>query len=68
MKNTKLKKIEILIKNPKNSIAITREVFENCWYKIVNNFLIVQTLTLENDSIFKIFNLGDIDSFKTILK
>jgi hypothetical protein len=57
-------KIQILIKDS-NNIGTTKIEFYNCSYKIVSNFFIIIINYDDDSTTNKIFNMNEIDSFKT---
>lgn len=58
-------KIQILLKSSNKDLSLTRIEYEQCSYQIVNNYFIIKTKSDESSSFHKIFNMNELDSFKT---
>ena len=57
--------IQILLKSTNNDLRLTNIRYEDCSYQIVSNYFILKTKNDENSTTHKIFNMNELDSFKT---
>jgi hypothetical protein len=58
-------KLQILLKSSNKDLSLTRIEYEQCSYQIVNNYFIIKIKNDESSSFYKIFNMNELDSFKT---
>jgi hypothetical protein len=64
-KKVTYEKIEILLKSSRDGIGTTKVEIDNCKYEIINTNLILTTY-LGLIETHKIYNMDNIDSFRTI--
>lgn len=57
--------IQILLKSTNNDLGLTNIRYEDCSYQIVSNYFIIKTKNNETSSTHKIYNINELDSFKT---
>jgi len=63
-KTIQYKKMEILV-TTEGTISQSKIEYEDCWYYLHNEFLIVERLDENNYLVSKIYKLKNINSFRT---